>query len=259
MAYTVIFRVEGGGDVKYHAEPGENILEIAQKAGVNIDVPCGGNGTCGKCKMRIMSGSLNYNKGNTKLSDEDYEDNWRLSCQATVEADVMLWVPASASDYISGIVTASLRTPEELKRYNKMVDELFTHDLKRGVKEKGYGVAVDIGTTTNAVTILNLETGTIVSRGTTGNGQIRYGADVINRIIQQGRPGGKERLQKAVLEETLIPLFKQEIEASGRDAEPARGFPLRIVRPCSGGDQPFCDRREYHHGASSRESQRRQH
>lgn len=212
MKYTVIFRVEGGGDVKYHAEPGENILEIAQKAGVNIDVPCGGNGTCGKCKMRIMSGSLNYNKGAGKLSDEDYEDNWRLACQATVEADVTLWVPAAASDFVSGIITAALNTPEELEKYNAMIDEVFTHGLSRGVKEKGYGIAVDIGTTTNAVTLLDLETGKVMSRGTLGNAQIRYGADVINRIIQQGRPGGKERLQHAVLEETLIPLFKKVIE-----------------------------------------------
>ena len=212
MKYTVIFRVEGGGDVKYHAEPGENILEIAQKAGVNIDVPCGGNGTCGKCKMRIMSGSLNYNKGAGKLSDEDYEDNWRLACQATVEADVTLWVPAAASDFVSGIITAALNTPEELEKYNSMIDEVFTHGLSRGVKEKGYGIAVDIGTTTNAVTLLDLETGKVMSRGTLGNAQIRYGADVINRIIQQGRPGGKERLQHAVLEETLIPLFKKVIE-----------------------------------------------
>ena len=212
MKYTVIFRVEGGGDVKYHAEPGENILEIAQKAGVNIDVPCGGNGTCGKCKMRIMSGSLNYNKGAGKLSDEDYEDNWRLACQATVEADVTLWVPAAASDFVSGIITAALNTPEELEKYNSMIDEVFTHGLSKGVEEKGYGVAVDIGTTTNAVTLLDLETGKVMSRGTLGNAQIRYGADVINRIIQQGRPGGKERLQHAVLEETLIPLFKKVIE-----------------------------------------------
>ena len=223
MKYTAIFKVEGGGDVKCHAEPGENILEIAQKAGVKIDVPCGGNGTCGKCKMRIMSGSLSYDKGSGQLSDDEFEDNWRLACQATMEADVMLWIPAAASDYISGIVTSGLRTPEELKKYNEMLDELFTHDLKKGVQEKGYGIAVDIGTTTNAVTLLDLQTGTILSRGTVGNGQIRYGADVINRIIQQGRPGGRDRLQKAVLEETLIPLFEKEIKAAGID-------PMEITR-----------------------------
>ncbi len=223
MKYTIIFRVEGGGDVKYHAEPGENILEIAQKAGVNIDVPCGGNGTCGKCKMRIMAGSLSYNKGAGKLSDEEFDDNWRLACQAEVEGDATLWVPAAASDFVSGIITAALNTPEELEKYNAMIDEVFKHGLNRGVQEKGYGIAVDIGTTTNAVTLLDLQSGKVLSRGTLGNGQIRYGADVINRIIQQGRPGGKERLQHAVLEETLIPLFQRVIEGANVD-------PMEVTR-----------------------------
>ena len=218
-----MFRIEGGGEVKYHAQPGDNILEIAQKAGVSVDAPCGGNGTCGKCKMCIMAGSVNYNKGGGKLSDEDYEDNWRLACQSEVEGDVTLWVPASASDFVSGIVTAALNTPEELKKYNEMIDEVFRHGLKKGVSEKGFGIAVDIGTTTNAVTLLDLEKGTVLSRGTLGNGQIRYGADVINRIIQQGRPGGKERLQHAVLEETLIPLFEKVIEGAGVD-------PMEVTR-----------------------------
>jgi uncharacterized 2Fe-2S/4Fe-4S cluster protein (DUF4445 family) len=217
MLYTVIFRIQDGGDVKYHAEPGENILEIAQKAGVNIDVPCGGNGTCGKCKMRIMSGSVAYDKTNSKLSDEEYDDNWRLACQSTVEADVTLFVPSSASDFISGILTASHSTPEELQKYNERIDEVFSHGISRGVKEKGYGIAVDIGTTTNAVALLDLEKGHVLSRSHLGNGQIRYGADVINRIIQQGRPGGRERLQHAVLEETLIPLIQKELEAANVD------------------------------------------
>ncbi|MBQ9911452.1 MAG: DUF4445 domain-containing protein [Firmicutes bacterium] len=223
MLYTVIFRIQDGGDVKYHAEPGENILEIAQKAGVNIDVPCGGNGTCGKCKMRIMSGSVAYDKTNSKLSDEEYDDNWRLACQSTVEADVTLFVPSSASDFISGILTASLSTPAELQKYNERIDEVFSHGISRGVKEKGYGIAVDIGTTTNAVALLDLEKGHVLSRSHLGNGQIRYGADVINRIIQQGRPGGKERLQHAVIEETLIPLFNNVIKDANVD-------PMEVTR-----------------------------
>ncbi len=223
MFYTVIFRIQDGGDVKYHAEPGENILEIAQKAGVKIDVPCGGNGTCGKCKMRIMSGSVAYDKDGGKLSDEDYEDNWRLACRSTVEGDVTLFVPSAASDFISGILTAALSTPEELKKYNERIDEVFSHGIKRGVQEKGYGIAVDIGTTTNAVALLDLQEGHVLARANLGNGQIRYGADVINRIIQQGRPGGKERLQHAVIEETLVPLFDKVISDAKID-------PMEVTR-----------------------------
>ena len=47
----------------------------------------------------------------------------------------------------------------------------------------------------------------ILAKGSAGNGQIRYGADVINRIIESGKPGGREKLQDAIIKETLNPLI----------------------------------------------------
>lgn len=215
MLYTIIFRVEGGGEVKCHAEPGTNIMELAQQGGVKMDSPCGGTGVCGKCKMRIMSGSVSYDKSNSKLSADEIEDNWRLACQSTVEADATLWVPASASSFIDGILTADLSTQEELERYEKNIGEIFSHGLERGVPERGIGIAVDIGTTTVTAAMLDLESGKVLAKTSRGNGQIRYGGDVINRIIQQGKKNGRERLQHAIREETLIPMFEALTEAAG--------------------------------------------
>ena len=45
-------------------------------------------------------------------------------------------------------------------------------------------------------------------------GQIRYGADVINRIIESAKPGGRRRLQKAVIDETINPLIQQMCRAA---------------------------------------------
>ena len=50
-----------------------------------------------------------------------------------------------------------------------------------------------------------------LAKGSAGNGQIRYGADVINRIIESGKPGGREKLQDAIIEETLNPLILQYV------------------------------------------------
>ena len=69
------------------------------------------------------------------------------------------------------------------------------------------GCAMDIGTTTVTMVLVDLKTGKILAKGSSGNGQIRYGADVINRIIQQGRPGGKKSLQDAIVKETLNPIL----------------------------------------------------
>ena len=37
---------------------GENLLNAARKAGVNIDSPCGGKGSCGKCRVILEKGEL---------------------------------------------------------------------------------------------------------------------------------------------------------------------------------------------------------
>ena len=86
-------------------------------------------------------------------------------------------------------------------------NDIFVYDV-RGKEEKVIvgGMAVDIGTTTVSAIIIDMLTGEILAKGSAGNGQIRYGADVINRIIESGKTGGREKLQKAVVEETINPL-----------------------------------------------------
>lgn len=59
------------------------------------------------------------------------------------------------------------------------------------------GLAVDIGTTTVSALLIDMLTGEIIGKASAGNGQIRYGADVINRIIESMKPGCSKKLQDA--------------------------------------------------------------
>ena len=77
------------------------------------------------------------------------------------------------------------------------------------------GAAIDIGTTTVTMVLTDLATGKVLAKGSSGNGQIRYGADVINRIIEQGRPGGRVKLQKAIIKETLNPILGNLCKSAG--------------------------------------------
>lgn len=70
------------------------------------------------------------------------------------------------------------------------------------------GVAIDIGTTSVSAVLVDLERGKILSGVSAANQQIRYGADVIHRIVESSRPGGRETLQKAVVEETINPIIR---------------------------------------------------
>ena len=81
-----------------------------------------------------------------------------------------------------------------------------------------YAAAIDIGTTTVSAVLAELPGGKIVAKGSGGNGQIRYGADVINRIIEQGKPGGRKKLQDAIGKETLVPLLANLCRTAGISA-----------------------------------------
>jgi len=67
--------------------------------------------------------------------------------------------------------------------------------------------------------LVDMSTGDILAKATTGNAQIRYGADVINRIIEQQKPGGIKRLQDAIVKDTLIPLINSLFEETGVNRE----------------------------------------
>ena len=87
-------------------------------------------------------------------------------------------------------------------------DEVYVYDILPA-NEEAYvtGIAIDIGTTSVTGVLVNLLSGEILSKASSGNGQIRYGADVINRIIEQQKPGGVEKLQTAIIDETLNPMI----------------------------------------------------
>ena len=89
------------------------------------------------------------------------------------------------------------------------------------------GCAIDIGTTTVTMVLVDLATGKILAKGSSGNGQIRYGADVINRIIQQAKPGGRKSLQDAIIKETLNPIIANLCRSAGISAR-------SILRLCVG-------------------------
>lgn len=95
-------------------------------------------------------------------------------------------------------------------------NDMFVYDIY-GMDENVMvcGLAVDIGTTTVSAVIINMENGEILAKGSAGNGQIRYGADVINRIIEQQKPGGKKKLQDAVIKETINPMIREMCKSAG--------------------------------------------
>ena len=73
---------------------------------------------------------------------------------------------------------------------NEEAGEAVIYDVVGAEESCGaYGLAIDIGTTTVSALIADMMTGEIVAKASSGNGQIRFGADVINRILESQKPG----------------------------------------------------------------------
>ncbi len=280
----VTFQIEGGSPVVIECNAGENLLELARRANVAIDAPCSGNGSCGKCRVKLVEGTVESPK-TLHISDEEFADGWRLSCSSRVIEDVTVLVPDIASAYQSRMKTADLSSPEEIAIFTQAQEAMrssgivfenkyraldlvmdvpsledtmpdnerltwaiqsaagvekveipyavmvrLAHVLRENnfhVCVKGeldgdsfrcmeitsptdtaiVGCAIDIGTTTVSMVLTDLTSGKLLAKGSGGNGQIRYGADVINRIIEQGRPGGRKKLQDAIIKDTLTPII----------------------------------------------------
>ncbi|MHB8065161.1 MAG: 2Fe-2S iron-sulfur cluster-binding protein, partial [Ruminiclostridium sp.] len=72
------------------AKRGQNLLELLRKAHIDVNSTCNGNGTCGKCKVKVLSGHLPAPSSNEAkvLGSKAIEAGYRFSCNYTIHSDV---------------------------------------------------------------------------------------------------------------------------------------------------------------------------
>src|SRR5438067_1075766 len=74
--------------------PGTTLFSAAHWIGLPIDSTCGGRGTCGKCKVRVLKGIADAETADHRqLRPQEIADGWRLSCQARIHEDMTVEVP----------------------------------------------------------------------------------------------------------------------------------------------------------------------
>lgn len=149
-------------DVYAEVPEGTLISDAARIADVHIDLPCGGGGRCGKCMV---------------IADEERV----LSCQTEVCDGMTVTVPEKD---VNNVIAATDR--------KKSVDDL-------SPLSDGYGLAVDIGTTTVAISVLDLSNGNEVYSASAMNGQRSRGEDVLARI-QYSEENGPGELRTLVID-----------------------------------------------------------
>jgi uncharacterized 2Fe-2S/4Fe-4S cluster protein (DUF4445 family) len=278
-------------DREVEVSTGTLLSDAAQEAGVDVNMPCGGQGRCGRCAVIVEEGAVRRHS-TERLSPDDVAGGYALACQTAVEGDVVVTVPPqekierrldtskraakvelpfpysvhdqplrkyvvtldppSLQDqtddwsrlqrelsrrYDLGDVRASLPVLRKLASALRDGDWTVTVvleldgwrrregpprliDVLPGERlESLWAVAMDIGTTSNVVWLVDLISGEVMAQAADYNGQIARGEDVISRIIYASKnENGLEELQRLVVE-TFNGLLEQVAEERGIDTD----------------------------------------
>lgn len=152
-----------------HAEKGQNLLELLSNAEIPVYAPCNGRGVCQKCRITYRCGDVT-----TQV----------LACQTSVSEDGEVWVPeitgSGLTNFDSSVWSAA---------------------------EAQIGAAVDIGTTTVAVALVDCSNGQTIDRCAALNLQHVCGSDVISRISACSE--GKLELLTSLIRKTISSLLTQ--------------------------------------------------
>ena len=153
--YTVHFLPD---DIQVHVDTGTDLLQAQILAGLRPDAPCGGRGTCGKCRVMLDGAEV-------------------LACQTAVDRDMTVYTRQESA---VKILTGGLAVDAQPDG---------AHD---------YALAIDIGTTTVVCYLLDGKTGAVLAQSSTMNPQAQFGADVISRIQHVLENQGGEAMQKCI-------------------------------------------------------------
>lgn len=273
MQHTVTFTHEDKQSM-VTVPTGTMLSDAAQMVGIEIGQPCGGQGRCGRCAVKVMEGNVRR-RSTLRLSPEDVEQGYALACQTVVEGDAAIYVPPQekierklTTDRVAGEVTVpdgyeylqdqtvrrihltltppsmddqtddwsrlqtALRLQANINRVNVSLALLQTigdvlrtgewkatavleyplEDLEQPVRlislqpkhvdeySPLWGCAIDIGTTTVSVWLVDLVSGAVKVQVAEYNGQIARGEDVISRIMYANKNGGGNELRQRVLD-----------------------------------------------------------
>ena len=222
------------------ANEGKILLDVLRENGYFIEAPCNGMGTCKKCKVKIMDGASEE----TVLSCE-----YKIISDISVEffdegkAENLLTSDIDTFDASDSVLTMKTHVFEDSRdtdtswedEYEKAFGQISFNVLKNTNFSKGekhaiylkdeviairdkdddkiYAAAVDIGTTSVAISVLDITHGKVIERASFVNPQISFGLDVLSRMsaaidLKENLYKMQEQITKAI-EENILKIFKK--------------------------------------------------
>jgi uncharacterized 2Fe-2S/4Fe-4S cluster protein (DUF4445 family) len=161
-----------------------------------VEFPCGGESACGGCKVRVLEGEVPVTAAmRDAIGENEIRDGWRLACCASAAGRVVVEVEQWSLPVLSDEASVPIEP------------------------RAGRGAAIDLGTTTLVVQVVDLSSGEILRVETALNPQARYGADVMTRLeYDLHRPGELGRLIREALGRMLGGEPLREVLVAGNTA-----------------------------------------
>jgi len=191
---------------------GTTLLAAARSHGFRIDAPCGGAGTCGKCRVRLDDPSRVRVQGRHRLGAQEEALGWVLACEAEVMGPVSVEIPehrqAGLQILNEGHSAEFALAPWITKAWDPVTQR--TRVLAGGqlwLVEPGntvdatHGLVVDIGTTTLVASLVDLASGEELALDSALNPQAVHAQDVLSRIQLASTPEGLALLQGELIQE----------------------------------------------------------
>ncbi|OGR24278.1 MAG: hypothetical protein A2277_14230 [Desulfobacterales bacterium RIFOXYA12_FULL_46_15] len=197
-------------------EEGETLHAGLEKSGIHIETPCGGNGTCGACRVWVSPPEKISSTPHENILPEDDVKGLRLACRTFPMEDISIrlgdnfihdkadrsqgkiLLHATLSGTIAFNPAATVTKDGDSFKlwYDRVSEPILLEDARPSFTP--VGLAVDIGTTTVVVCLVSLVTGEILGTASSLNPQVIHGHDVLTRILYSKTREGLEEMASLI-------------------------------------------------------------
>jgi uncharacterized 2Fe-2S/4Fe-4S cluster protein (DUF4445 family) len=192
-------------------QPDSSLFDYAETLGVNVPTSCRKNGKCKECVIEITEGMERLSQ--SVAEEKHLRDNFRLSCCCKIVSDSGVVRCHTMRRGEMRIERHAIQLPTGNQKWK--LDPAVTRDGDRILLDGEeiarsaapiHGLAMDLGTTTIVIRLLNLETGEVIADSSFENPQRFGGSDVMSRIHYDTHDPGK------LLQRTLAGYLTHAIE-----------------------------------------------
>lgn len=175
--------------------PTKTLADRFARAGRPLNTRCGQRGQCRGCTVELVRGQFRQTDGETLSGPATIK---ACSGQLAADTDAVIVVPARA---------VAIHRAQVVSTFTVKVAAAQAPMFPIVPGSSDHALAIDIGTTTVVVTLVELATGRIVAENAALNRQVELGDDVVTRIQLAENPSKRAALHEAITAHTLDPLI----------------------------------------------------